>query len=118
MHLLTLLDCEHVLEVEHRLLPVSVFCVWASGEGNGLVACRELNIKPSHKRVDEVVAAGSQVEWYAVGQVGDSALVQVEGEDTCRVRDNGLHLDGVDKGLSEGGCLEGGVVETVNVVPD
>lgn len=92
--------------------------MWASGESNEFVACRELDIKPSHKRVDEVVAAGSKVKWYVVCQVGDSALVQVKGEDTCRVCDNGLHLDGVDKGLGEGGCLEGGVVETVNVVPD
>lgn len=118
VHLFTLLDCEHVLEVEHRLLPVSVFCVWASREGNGLVACREFNVKPSHKSVNEVVAAGSQVKWYAVGQVGNSALVQVEGEDTCGVGNNGLHLDGVDEGLGEGSCLERGVVETVNIVPD
>lgn len=118
MDLLALLDGEHVLKIKHRLLPVGILGVWAGREGDGLVARRKLNVEPSHKCVNEVVAASGQIEWYAVGQIGNSAFVKVEGKDTSGVGDDSLHLDGVDEGLGEGSCLEGGVVETINVVPD
>lgn len=34
----TFLDCEHVVKIEHCLLPVRVFCVWACRKANRLVA--------------------------------------------------------------------------------
>lgn len=118
MHLLALLDGEHVLEIEHCLLPVGVLGVRASGEGDGLVARGEFDVKPSHQRVNEVVASSSQIKRYTVGQIGNSALVQVEGEDTGGVGNDGLHLNSINEGLGEGSCLERGVVESVDIIPD
>lgn len=54
---LTLLDGQDVLEVKDRLLPVSVFCVGAGGELDGLVAAGKLDVEPGNQRVDEVATA-------------------------------------------------------------
>lgn len=118
VNLFALLTGENILEVEHCLLPVGVLGVRAGGESNGLVACGELDVEPRHKRVDEVVASSSQVELYVVSQVGGGALVQVKNQNTGGVGHNSLHLDSVDERLRQGGLLERGVVETVDIVPD
>jgi len=54
---LTLLDCQHILQVEDGLLPVSVLCVGSGGELDGLVAAGELDVEPCNQGVDKVVAA-------------------------------------------------------------
>lgn len=118
LDLLALLDGKDVLQVEHGLLPVSVLCVRASGEADGLVAGAEVNVEPGHQGVDEVVAPRDKIEGAAEGQVFHCALVKVEGKNLSRIRHDSLHLDGVHQGLGEGGLLEGGVVEAVDVVPD
>lgn len=118
LDLLALLDGEDLVEVEDGLLPVGVLGVGAGGEADGLVAGRELDVEPGDHGVDEVVAAGGEVEGAREGQVGGCALVEVEGEDARGVGDDGLDLDRVNQGFREGGFLEGGVVEAVDVVPD
>ena len=78
---LALLDCEHVLEVEHGLFPVRVLGVWAGREADRLVACGELNVEPCDDGVDKVAAADLEREGAVEGEVGDGAGVEVEGED-------------------------------------
>lgn len=68
--------------------------------------------------MDEVVALSRQLEGHLESQVGDGAGVEIEGKDRSGVGDSSLDLDSVDKGLRESSGLEGGVVETVNIVPD
>lgn len=118
LDLLALLHGEDLAQVEDSLLPVSVLGVWAGGEADGLVAGGEVDIEPRDESVHEVVAAGVKGEGGGEGKVGNGAGVQVEGEDSGGVGDNGLDLDGVDEGLGEGGLLEGRVVESVDVVPE
>lgn len=118
MDLLALLHGKHVLEVEDGLLPVGVLCVRAGREGDSLVAGGELDVEPGNERVDEIVAAGGEIVGDAVGEIGDGAGVEVESENGGGIGDDGLHLDGVDQGLGQGGLLEGSVVETIDVVPD
>ena len=62
---LAFLDSEDVLEVEDGLLPVSVLCVRASREANGLVAGGKVNVKPRDESVDKVIAFDGEVEWGA-----------------------------------------------------
>jgi hypothetical protein len=112
------LDGQDILEVEDGLLPVSVFGVRAGGEADGLVAGGEVNIEPRHEGVDKVIAFDGELEGRGEGEIGYSASVEVEGEDWGGVGDDGLELDGVDERLGEGGLLERGVIETVDIVPD
>lgn len=115
---LALFNCKHVLEVEHCLFPVSVLCVWAGREPDGLVACGKLDIEPRNDGVDEVAAAGLQLVWKIEGKVSDGAGVQVECDDWGWVSHDGLDVDSVDEGLGHGSFLERSVVETPDVVPD
>lgn len=116
--LFSLLDGQDITEVEDGLLPVSVLGVWAGREADWLVAGGEIDVEPGDDGVDEVVAAGVEEEWGSEGQVGESALVEVEGQDGGWVGHNGLDLDGVDEWLGEGSLLEWGVVEAIDVVPE
>lgn len=118
LDLLALGDGEDVLEVEDGLLPVRVLGVGAGREADGLVAGREVNVEPGDQGVDEVVAAAGQLEGHVEGQVGDGARVQVEREDGDGLRHGRLDFDSIDQGLGQSGLLEGGVVESVDVVPD
>ena len=95
-----------------------VLCVRTSGEADGLVAGGELDVEPGDDGVDEVAAADFHVEGAVEGEVGDGAGVEVKGDDRGGVGDDSLDVDGVDEGLGNGGCLEGGVVEAPDVVPD
>jgi len=68
--------------------------------------------------VDEVGAADIKSERRREGEVGGRAGVEVEGQDCGRVGDHGFDFDGVDEGFRERCVLEGGVVETVDVIPN
>lgn len=83
-----------------------VFCVWASGESDRLVACGEVNVKPSNQSVDEVIATAVESEWVGESEISGCAGVEIEGYDGGRIGHNGLDLDGVDEGLGECGLLE------------
>jgi hypothetical protein len=115
---LTLLDGQDVLEVEDGLLPVGVLCVGPSGELDGLVAAGKLDIEPGDQGVDEVVAADLNLVRKLECKICDCALVEVEGDDGGRVGDDGLDVNGVDKGLCQGSVLERAVIEAPDVVPD
>jgi hypothetical protein len=54
--LLTLLAGQVVIQVEHSLLPVSVWSFRGCGESNSLVAVSKLNVEESHKCLDVVIA--------------------------------------------------------------
>merc|ERR1739838_357561 len=54
---LSFLHGQVVVEVEDRLLPVSVRTFWAGGKSNSLVAVSELDVKETHQGVDVVVAS-------------------------------------------------------------
>lgn len=82
------------------------------------MAGRKLDIEPRHQGVNEVVSSCGQGKWYAEGQVGGGAFVQVQDHDAGGVGNHGFHLNSVDKGLGESGLFEGRVVETVNIIPD
>ena len=118
LDLLAGLDGEDVLEVEDGLLPVGVLCVGAGGELDGLVAAGKLDIEPGDQGVDEVVAANLYLVRKLECEICYCALVEVEGDDSGGVGDNGLELDGVDEGLGESGVLQRAVVEAPDVVPD
>jgi hypothetical protein len=77
--LLSLLDRQHLPQVEDCLLPVGVLCVRASGEPDGFVAGSEVDVEPSDKGVYEVIAATVEREGRGKGEVGGRAGVQVEG---------------------------------------
>jgi len=53
---------QRVLQVEHGLLPVRVPRPGPGAEADGLVAAPELDVEVADERVDEVVAAGGQLE--------------------------------------------------------
>jgi hypothetical protein len=115
---LTLLDGQDVLEVEDGLLPVGVLCVGPSGELDGLVAAGKLDIEPGDQGVDEVVAADLDLVRKLECKICYCALVEIEGDDGGRVGDDGLDVNGVDKGLCQGSVLERAVIEAPDVVPD
>jgi hypothetical protein len=115
---LTLLDGQDVLEVEDGLLPVGVLCVGPSGELDGLVAAGKLDIEPGDQGVDEVVAADLNLVRKLECKICDCALVEVECDDGGGVGDDGLDVNGVDKGLCQGSVLERAVIEAPDVVPD
>ena len=115
---LSRLDRQRVLEVENRLLPVRVFCVWTRAEPDRLVAPAELDVEPGDDGVDVVGAAHGQVEGEREGEIGDGHGVEVEGDDGGRVGHDGFDLDCVDEGFGQGGVLERAVVEAPDVVPD
>lgn len=115
---LALLDGQDVLEVEDGLLPVGVLCVGAGGELDGLVAAGKLDVEPGDQGVDEVVAADLDLVRKLEGKICYCALVEVEGDDGGGVGDDGLDVNGVDKGLCQGGVLERAVIEAPDVVPD
>ena len=115
---LALLDGQDVLEVEDGLLPVGVLCVGAGGELDGLVAAGKLDIEPGDQGVDEVVAANLDLVRKLECEICYCALVEVEGDDGGGVGDDGLDVNGVDKGLCQGSVLERAVIEAPDVVPD
>lgn len=118
VELLAGLDGKVVVEVEDSLLPMRVLCVGAGAELDGLVAGGELNVEPGDQGVHVVGAADGERIGEVEGEIGDLAGVEIEGDERCRVGDDGLEIDSVDEGLGEGGALEGGVVEAPDVVPD
>jgi hypothetical protein len=73
------LNSQHFPQVEDSLLPVRVFCVWAGGEADRLVASSEIDVEPSDERMDEVIAAAVKSERGCEGQVGGCTGVEVEG---------------------------------------
>ena len=117
-HRLFLLNGQDITEVEHGLLPVGVLRVGAGGEGDGLVASAELDIKPSDHSVNKVAALDRE----RVGDLKRKVLlgnsVEVESDDGARVSDKSLELNGVDERLGKGDFLHRAVVESVDVVPD
>jgi hypothetical protein len=118
LDLLASLDGENVCKIEHCLLPVGVLGVRTRAEADGLVAGGELNVEPRNESMDVVRSAHRKREWEAEVEVIGSARVEIERDDGGWVSNDGFELDGIDEGLSEGGDLERGVVEAVDVVPD
>ena len=59
---LAVAHCQRVLKVKHGLLPVRVPRPGPGAEPDGLVAAPELDVKVADQGVDEVVAAGRQLE--------------------------------------------------------
>lgn len=116
--LLAGLDGQDVLEVEDGLLPVCVLGVWACGELDWLVAGGKLDVEPGDQGVHVVGAADGELVWEAEGEILHLDGVEVEGDNREWVGDDGLHLDGVDEWLGQGGVLEWGVIEAPDVVPD
>lgn len=90
----------------------------AGAESDRLVAGGELDVEPGNEGVDVVGAADAKLVWEAEVQIVGGAGVEIESENGAWVGDNGLELDGVDKGLGEGSQLERSVVESVDVIPD
>lgn len=115
---LAALDGEDVLEVEDCLFPVGVFGVGAGRKADGLVARGEVDIKPGHEGVDEVVALDGEFKGRGKGEVGHGACVEVEGEDGGGVCDCRVEVYGVDERLRQSRVLERRVVEAVDIVPD
>lgn len=99
LDLLALLHGQHFTEVEDGLLPVSVFCVRASGEADGFVAGCEVDVKPGDEGVDEIVAADIEGEGECEGEIGGCAGIEVEGYDGGGVGDYGFDFDGVNEGF-------------------
>lgn len=118
VELLAGLDGEVVVEVEDGLLPVSVLCVGAGAELDGLVAGGEFNVEPGDQSVDVVGAADGEGVRKVEGEIGDLAGVEVEGDERSGVGDDSLKVDSIDEGLGESSALEGSVVEAPDVVPD
>lgn len=118
LDLLALLHGQNFAEVEDGLLPVGVFCVWAGGEADGFVAGGEVDIEPSDEGVHKIVTANIKGVWYAEGEVGRCASIEVKGDNCGGVGNYGFDFDCVDERFSEGGDFERGVVESVNVIPD
>ena len=82
------------------------------------MAGREFDIEPRDQSVHEIVSPTTECKGLCEGEVGGSDSVEIEGDHGGGVGNDGFHLNGVDEGLGEGGVLEGGEVEAVDVVPD
>ena len=118
MDLLALLDSQNLSQVEDSLFPVCVFCVWASRESDWLVAGGEVDVKPSDECMNEIVATAVKKKGGGEGEVFGCACVEVKSEDGGRVGYDCFDFDGIDERFSEGGMLEGRVVEAIYIVPD
>lgn len=116
--LLAFLDGQGLAQVENCLLPVRVLSVRTGREADRLVASAELDIEPCNQGVDEVVPSYGQLPLLCECKVLLGDGVQVEGDHRCRICDDSLHLDGVDKRLGQGGGFQRRVVEAIDVVPD
>jgi hypothetical protein len=116
--LLPTFDSKNFLQIEHRLLPVRVFRVWAGRELDRLVACRELNVKPCDDSMDEIATPAVKREVDNKGEILGCDSVQVKGEDAGGISYYGLHVDRVYEGFSHGSGLERSVIEAPDVVPD
>lgn len=106
LDLFALLDGKNFAEVEDSLFPVSVLCMRASGESDGLVAGGKVDIEPCNQSMDEVITTYVEGKLGAESKVGHGAGVEIERQDGCGISDNSLDLDGVDERLGEGGVLE------------
>lgn len=71
-------DRQDIVEVEHRLFPVSVFRMGSCGEPDRLVASRKLNVEPGDKGVRKVVASDLQRERGGEGKLRSGDSVQVD----------------------------------------
>jgi hypothetical protein len=60
--LLSLLDCKDLPQIKHRLFPMRVFCVRAGTKADGFMTRGEIDIEPSNKGVDEIVATAVEYE--------------------------------------------------------
>ena len=88
------------------------------GEADRLVASGEVDVEPGDEGVDEIITTTVQGEWGGECEIGGGASVEIEGQNSGRVSDHSLDLDGVDEGLGEGSLLEWGVIKSIDVVPD
>lgn len=78
----------------------------------------KVNVEPGDQRMDKVVATHVQRKGRGEGQVGGCDGVEIEGEDGRGIGDDGLDFHRVDQRFGEGGVLEWGKVEAVDVIPD
>lgn len=111
------LDSHGLLGVEDGLLPVGVLSVGTGAKVDGLVAGVEGDIEPGDEGVDIIIAVGGDRE----GDLEVQVLL-LDGQDVnvlepAGASDDGLGIDGVDKGLLEGDLLDRRVVESVDIVP-
>ena len=73
--------------------------MWASRKPDGLVAGTELDVEPGDQGMDKVVTADLKLKWRRESQVLNLDCVEVEGNDSNRVRDDSFHFDSIDEGL-------------------
>lgn len=55
--------------------------------------------------MDKIVALNRELELVLEGQVGNGASVEIKSQDWGRVGDNGLEINGVNKGFGESSRL-------------
>lgn len=113
-----MLYCQNVLKVEHSLLPVGILGVRARREADRLVACREVDIEPSDKGMDEIVTSAGKFEGNRKSKIVHGAFIQIKGQDSNRVSDSSLDLDIVNERLGKSSLLERGIVESVDIIPN
>jgi len=116
-HLLTLLACEVVVQVEHSLFPVSVWSLWSRRKSNPLVAFGELDIEESDQSLAIVIPLQLQVEGAGEGDILLGACLNVYLLDETGVGDDLIPVDTIHQWFCEGNLPDAGHVEPVDIVP-
>lgn len=93
---LAFLNRQYFSQVENSLFPMSVFGMWACREANRLVTCREINIEPRDKCVDEVISLATEREGSREREFLRRDCIKVDRENWARVGDHSFHLDSVN----------------------
>ena len=118
LDLLILFDGQNFPQIKHSLFPMGVLGVRAGGKFDRFVAGCEFDIEPSNQCMDEIISPTIKSERFFEGQVGRCDSVQVDLENLGRLGDTCFQVYGVDQWLGQSGVFQGGIVETVNVIPD
>jgi len=109
---------KRILQVKHSLFPVRVLCVWPCTEPHRFMTRLESNIKPRNNRVYEIVSCSTEFEICEESEIADRTSIEIEVEDSIRVGDDGFEFDGINQGLSQCDCCNGGEVETIHGFPE
>lgn len=105
-------------EVENGLLPMSIFGMWTGAETNRLVTSRKFDVEPCNERMNVIRAANLKLERKGKGKISGGDGVEIEGDDSAGVGNDGLELYCVDQRFRECSDFERSIVKTVDVVPD
>jgi len=112
-----LLHGQVIVEVEHRLFPVSVGTFWTGGEPDAFVAVGKFDVEEANQCVDVVVPSHRELEGSGKGAVLHGNGGDVNFFDQTGVGDDLLRIHHVHQRLADSHLLHARHVESVHVFP-